>query len=271
MVDKYVLILSIDKNGIITDVNEAFTNAVKYTKDELIGGKFSILMSKDEEKTSLEEMVKSLQVDNKWVGELKGLTKIKEVIWMGVYIESKIIDNIHIGYRAVCKNLTDRKRIEELSVTDKLTGLYNRLKLDEVLTMRIEEFKRYKTEFSILLLDIDDFKKINDTYGHDVGDYVLKTVAKTLKENTRTTDVVGRWGGEEFIIVCENTNLDGSKTLAEHLRDIVYKTNFEKVGNITISLGIAQFKENDTISSVFKRADNRLYIAKTTGKNRVGV
>ena len=271
MVDKYVLILSIDKNGIITDVNEAFTNAVKYTKDELIGGKFSILMSKDEEKTSLEEMVKSLQVDNKWVGELKGLTKIKEVIWMGVYIESKIIDNIHIGYRAVCKNLTDRKRIEELSVTDKLTGLYNRLKLDEVLTMRIEEFKRYKTEFSILLLDIDDFKKINDTYGHDVGDYVLKTVAKTLKENTRTTDVVGRWGGEEFIIVCENTNLDGSKTLAEHLRDIVYKTNFEKVGNITISLGIAEFKENDTISSVFKRADNRLYIAKTTGKNRVGV
>ena len=137
--------------------------------------------------------------------------------------------------------------------------------------MRIEEFKRYKTEFSILLLDIDDFKKINDTYGHDVGDYVLKTVAKTLKENTRTTDVVGRWGGEEFIIVCENTNLDGSKILAEHLRDIVYKTNFEKVGNITISLGIAQFKENDTISSVFKRADNRLYIAKTTGKNRVGV
>ena len=137
--------------------------------------------------------------------------------------------------------------------------------------MRIEEFKRYKLEFSILLLDIDDFKKINDSYGHDVGDYVLKTVAKTLKENTRTTDVVGRWGGEEFIIVCENTNLDGSKILAEHLRDIVYKTNFEKVGNITISLGIAQFKENDTISSVFKRADNRLYIAKTTGKNKVGV
>ena len=99
-------------------------------------------------------------------------------------------------------------------------------------------------------------------------DFFLK---RLFKEDTRTTDVVGRWGGEEFIIVCENTNLDGSKILAEHLRDIVYKTNFEKVGNITISLGIAEFKENDTISSVFKRADNRLYIAKTTGKNRVGV
>lgn len=216
-------------------------------------------------------MIKSLQVENTWVGELKGLTKRKEVIWMGVYIESKIIDNIHIGYRAICKNLTDRKRIEELSVTDKLTGLYNRLKLDEVLTMRIEEFKRYKTEFSIILLDIDDFKIINDTYGHDVGDYVLKTIANILKDNTRTTDVVGRWGGEEFVIVCENTNLEQIEILAEHLRDIVSKTKFKDVGNKTVSLGIAQFKENDTISSVFKRADERLYIAKTTGKNKVGV
>ena len=270
MVDKHVLILSIDTNGTITDVNEAFTNAVKYKNDELIGERFSILIYPDE-KLILENMHKSLLVNGTWSGELRGLTKTQEIIWMGVYIESKITNNIHIGYRAVCKNLTDRKRIEELSVTDKLTGLYNRLKLDEVLTMRIAEFKRYKTEFSIILIDIDDFKKINDTYGHDVGDYVLKTVAKTLKENTRTTDVVGRWGGEEFVVVCENTNLDEIYILAEHLRVIISEINFDMVGNKTVSLGIAQFKENDTISSVFKRADKRLYNAKTTGKNKVGV
>ncbi len=115
------------------------------------------------------------------------------------------------------------------------------------------------------------FPVVGKSFERSVVRQLAVSNAKTLKENTRTTDVVGRWGGEEFIIVCENTNLDGSKILAEHLRDIVYKTNFEKVGNITISLGIAEFKENDTISSVFKRADNRLYIAKTTGKNRVGV
>lgn len=270
MVDKYVLILSIDKSGIITDVNEAFINAVNYEKDELIGEKFSILIHEDE-KLTLENIIKSLQVNNSWVGELKGLTKTEKIIWMGVNIESKIISDIHVGYRAICRNLTDKKRIEELSITDKLTGLYNRLKLDEVLIIRIEEFKRYKTDFSIILLDIDDFKMVNDIYGHDMGDNVLKTISTILKDNTRITDVVGRWGGEEFVIICENTNLDEIQILAEHLRIKVEQTIFKDVGNKTISLGIAQFKEGDTVSTIFKRADERLYLAKTTGKNKVGV
>ena len=123
--------------------------------------------------------------------------------------------------------------------------------------------------FSIILIDIDDFKMVNDTYGHDVGDYVLQTLSNILKENVRISDIVSRWGGEEFIIICSNTDLGDCKVIAENLRVLVEETNFEKVGRKTISLGITQFYQNDDAKSIFKRADDALYKAKTTGKNKV--
>ena len=110
---------------------------------------------------------------------------------------------------------------------------------------------------------------VNDTYGHDVGDYVLQTLANILKENVRISDIVSRWGGEEFIIVCSNTDLADCKVIAENLRVLVEETNFEKVGRKTISLGITQFHENDDAKSIFKRADDALHEAKSKGKNRV--
>ena len=154
-------------------------------------------------------------------------------------------------------------------MTDKLTGLYNRLKLDELMLIKIEAFRRYNVDFSIILLDIDNFKSVNDTYGHDVGDYVLQTIAKTLRTHIRITDIIGRWGGEEFLIICNNTNLDNSKILAENIRKIVENIKFDKVGNKTISLGLSEFQKDDDVKSIFKRADDALYEAKTTGKNKV--
>uniref|UniRef100_UPI004048D985 diguanylate cyclase n=1 Tax=Aliarcobacter sp. TaxID=2321116 RepID=UPI004048D985 len=270
MVDKYVLILSTDTEGIITEVNEAFCKATGYSKLELLNKKYTILRKYDENDNTFMEIKKVIYSNKTWFGEIRNIKKDKEDIWFNMYIEPIIKNGIKIGYRTISENITDKKRIEELSVTDKLTGLSNRLKLDEIMITRVAQYKRHNMPFSIILIDIDDFKKVNDTFGHDVGDYVLKEIAKILKEYSRITDTVGRWGGEEFVVICENTNLEQAKILAENLRKIISSKNFEKVGTKTISLGIAEFQETDSVNSIFKRADKSLYNAKTSGKNKIG-
>jgi len=269
MVNKYVLILTTDTNGIITKANEPYCKTVGYTKEELLGKKHTHMRHPDLDDDFFVNLWETISKDKIWSGEIKNLRKDGETIWLNMYIEPIIKENKKIGYRAISEDITDKKRIEELSITDKLTGLYNRMKLDETMLIKVEEFKRYKTQFSIILLDIDDFKKVNDTYGHDVGDYVLKEIAKALKINLRITDIIARWGGEEFLIICENTSLNDAKIVAENIRKLVEDIKFEIVGRETISLGVVEFNNTDTINTIFKRADEALYEAKKTGKNKV--
>ncbi|WP_368031234.1 transporter substrate-binding domain-containing protein [Arcobacter sp. s6] len=269
MVNKYVSILSTDKTGIITDVNESFCNVIGFSKEELIGFTHDVMKHPNMNNEFFAKMWNAISNNQVWSGEITNLKKDKSTIIFNMYIEPIFKNGEKIGYRSISEDITDKKRIEELSVTDKLTGLYNRLKLDELMLIKIEEFRRYKIDFSIILLDIDNFKKVNDTYGHDVGDYVLQTIAKILKSHIRITDIVGRWGGEEFIIICNNTNLNNSKILAENIRKIIENTKFDKIGTKTVSLGLSQFQKDDNIKTIFKRADDALYEAKTTGKNKV--
>ncbi|MBN2781657.1 MAG: diguanylate cyclase [Campylobacterales bacterium] len=159
--------------------------------------------------------------------------------------------------------------IKKQSVTDKLTQLYNRIKLDEVLENELNRFKRYKTIFSIIMVDIDFFKSVNDTYGHNVGDKVLIEISNILLEHTRKTDIVGRWGGEEFLIICTQSDINGAIALAEGLRAKVDEFDFSVVHHKTISLGISEVRADDNIESLVKRADDNLYKAKKTGKNKV--
>ena len=268
MVDKYVLIITTDINGVITDVNEAYCRHTGYKKEDLLGKKHNVMRHPDMSKEFFSKMWKNLNNNEVWQGEIKNFTKSDDICWLNTYIEPIIKGNEKIGYRSISEDITDKKRIEELSVTDKLTGLFNRLKLDEILTTQINEYKRYKHQFSIILLDIDDFKHINDNYGHDIGDYVLEEVSKRLTLNIRATDVVGRWGGEEFVVICKNTEAQNGLIVAEHLRELIETIPFDTVGQKTISLGVTDFRENDTMSSMFKRADQALYEAKKTGKNK---
>ncbi|PUE63432.1 hypothetical protein B0174_11360 [Arcobacter caeni] len=268
MVDKYVLILSTNTEGIIIDVNEAFCKIIGFSKEELIGFTPNIMRHPDMDENFFSLMWDTINKNKIWSGEITNLKKDKTPIIFNMNIEAIFKNGIKIGYRSISEDITDKKRIEELSVTDKLTGLYNRLKLDEMMLIKIEEFRRYKIDFSIILIDIDNFKEVNDNYGHDVGDYVLQKLAKILKENIRTSDIVGRWGGEEFIIICNNTNLENSMVLAQNIRKIVENTIFDKIGSKTISLGLSQFHKDDDVKTLFKKADNALYIAKTTGKNK---
>ena len=156
-----------------------------------------------------------------------------------------------------------------LAVTDHLTGLYNRFKIEEKLQSECLRQTRNEMSFCVILLDIDKFKNVNDTYGHDVGDATLVTIANVLTKNIRQADVVGRWGGEEFLVVCPETSIEGALNLGEKLRSIIEKTNFNTIGNITCSFGVAEIYANETVKDIIKRADVALYNAKEKGRNCV--
>ena len=161
--------------------------------------------------------------------------------------------------------------LTRLSVTDKLTQIYNRMKLDEMLNYKISYANRYNTKLSVILCDIDHFKLVNDIHGHQVGDKVLIEFANILKDNLRETDFLGRWGGEEFLIIVPESDIIETKMLAEKLRKIISNHLFSVVGNKTCSFGIAAYQVGDTEYSILARVDQALYEAKQSGRNRVVV
>ncbi len=156
-----------------------------------------------------------------------------------------------------------------LSTRDFLTGVYNRRKCDEILTIEIERAKRYAHLLSIAILDIDHFKAVNDTLGHQAGDKVLQELTGLVVQNIREVDYLARYGGEEFVILSPHTDLAGMHRLAEKLRRIVEANAFQEQNRITISLGIAQFAPGETKAMFIERADAALYRAKAKGRNRV--
>jgi diguanylate cyclase (GGDEF)-like protein len=166
---------------------------------------------------------------------------------------------------------TLNKELERLSVTDRLTGLFNRLKIDETLDAAIKMANRYNQPLSIVMVDLDHFKEVNDTHGHQVGDKVLVEVARILKANSRETDVVGRWGGEEFMFVCIQTDETGVLNFAEKLRQAFQNNYFPVVQHKTASFGVTTWLKDDTVEELVARADEALYEAKKNGRNRVEV
>jgi len=158
-----------------------------------------------------------------------------------------------------------------LSTIDILTGIYNKAKIDEVLGLEIETSKKQDSDLCIIIVDIDYFKKVNDTFGHDVGDVVLKEFTTILKNNIRKTDILGRWGGEEFIIICPATSLEEATRLANRMREKVEAYRYTTKSNQTASFGVAVFITGENSKSLFIRVDKALYNAKKLGRNRVEV
>lgn len=166
------------------------------------------------------------------------------------------------------KNAELKKSNTNLSVKayhDNLTKILNRNGL-------LKKLMEKNNDYILAIIDIDKFKNINDTYGHDVGDYVLRDLAAIISSKIRTTDIFARWGGEEFIIVLDTTDLLQAQNITDNLRKEVENSKFKTVDKITVSIGVSEFKtKNDTFESVFKKADEALYQAKTNGRNRVYV
>ena len=169
------------------------------------------------------------------------------------------------------KNILEVKNKEliELSITDQLTKLFNRRKIVETIDTELKRFKRTNSTFAIFILDIDHFKSVNDKYGHNVGDSVLVEFSSLLNETLRVTDIIGRWGGEEFIVVATDIDINNAEKLANNLREKIANHKFKDVDKITTSIGITVAKSQDNRDDLIERADNALYDAKNGGRNRV--
>jgi len=195
--------------------------------------------------------------------------KVKQKFLIGMIIIFGLILILTLLIYFYFKMNQIKRKLEIIATHDKLlTDIFNRLEINKRLKNEIETAKRYNIPLSVIYFDIDHFKKINDTYGHEKGDFVLKEIARLITLNLRKTDIFGRWGGEEFLIVLPFTDLKNAFKLAEKLRKIIENYNFNGI-KVTISFGVAEFNKNDNTDTLINRADKALYQAKESGRNRV--
>ena len=226
---------------------------------------------------------KQLSNQESWFDYIQNLQEIDQIVKMRNLDNQEKIFTIHVDY---CEqksddyvfSLTDITKFKEKSNLleyqashDKLTGLYNRNKFDDIYSKEIKRAKRYNNDLSMIIFDVDNFKTINDTFGHQIGDEVLKDIAKISLENIREQDISSRWGGEEFMILLPQTNKNGAEIVANKIRNSIENHSFTNNSlKVTASFGVTQFcVKNDDEDSFMSKADKLLYKAKETGKNKV--
>lgn len=171
----------------------------------------------------------------------------------------------------ISKMQEELTHVENKAYIDGLTGVYNRNKFNELFIKELERIKRYKEPLCLAMIDIDNFKKFNDTYGHLIGDEVLITLAQTVNNNIRSSDIFARWGGEEFVLAFINTPIEKAKEVSLILKDKIENNEHKTAGKITASFGVTQLRKDDDLNSILKRSDEALYKAKENGRNRVEV
>lgn len=161
------------------------------------------------------------------------------------------------------------QKLHSLAIRDGMTGIFNRTFMEQMITDGINRSKRSKTPLSLLMIDVDNFKHINDTQGHHGGDEALMHLSKLLEGSKRSTDYLGRWGGDELVLLLTDTNLQGGKLFAEKLRTRVSSYSFPNKNQLTISLGVSLYQEGEDAATFIERADAAMYRAKRGGRNRV--
>ncbi|OYY81654.1 MAG: hypothetical protein B7Y33_01345, partial [Hydrogenophilales bacterium 16-62-9] len=173
----------------------------------------------------------------------------------------------------IVRDATERvqaeERLKQLATTDPLTGICNRRHFDEVLASEIHRAARFSSPLSLILFDIDHFKRVNDSFGHQAGDRVLTQLAVSVSNTIRTIDLFARWGGEEFVVLLPGSDLNAGRVLAEKLRMALATQPFSDVGQVTCSFGVAELAPGDTADALIRKADHCLYRAKASGRNRV--
>ncbi|MDD3139347.1 MAG: diguanylate cyclase [Lachnospiraceae bacterium] len=214
-----------------------------------------------------------IQSPNTNAREFHYITKWGKNVWIRAYArllkEKDGISEIQI----VMDEITEKKEMEEklhyLSITDELTGAYNRRYMKERIEEEIRRGENTEIRFTIIMLDIDNFKNVNDNHGHGAGDSVLELFTQGIKKEIRKADILARWGGEEFMVLLYNTSIQNTANLAELMRIRLSQIEILNVGSVTASFGIAQYHVGDTIDTLVKRADAMMYQAKKEGKNCV--
>jgi len=234
--------------------NPYLLNARLYTEDEM--ERIDCILVKMKKRIDYELELRSAkkQMEAAYIDKDRALAKLERI---HLEIEQKQAELLEMNATLI-----------ELSVTDKLTGLKNRRFFQEKLEVQFAIFDETAKSFSLFILDIDHFKIVNDTFGHQVGDEVLVQLAQILKTQAPSEDMVARYGGEEFVVILPETEQDEAKEIAEYLRWAVEHAKWQ-TGKITVSIGIATATLKDSEATILKRADEALYVSKENGRNRV--
>ena len=257
----------------IEKVNQAFTDITGYTGDEVIGQTPKLFKSGRHDAAFYRRLWASLHERGHWQGEIWNRNRHGEIypVWQSITaVQDDQGDVRH--YVAVFHNISERKRIEQelerQASRDHLTGAYNRRAFDAALRQAMLQAEQAGQPLALLLLDIDHFKAVNDRHGHDLGDRVLQSMARRLGNSLRSSDLLARWGGEEFAILLPGTPLSGAQVFAERLRSRVAERPLQGL-SITVSIGISGFRPGEGSDALLGRADSALYRAKRGGRDSV--
>lgn len=268
IIENHVLLTITDVDGKINHVTDAFCKLCGYDEEYLLGKSHKVIGDPEESPEFFKKMWGKISKGKKWQGKIKNFTKNGDAFIVDTQIipvtddQGKIVE-----YMAIRENITDK----ELFRYDDLTKVYTRRVFDEKLNLLLEDAITKQHKFAVILGDIDYFKKVNDNYGHDKGDEILKKFTKIIENNIRHNDMCFRWGGEEFIILLPFAKIEVAKNVAERIRVEFSETIHIENNYQSASFGITEFLENDSQESIFKRADKALYKAKNNGRNQVQV
>ena len=266
-----------DANGIIEYVNDSVLVKTGYERSELIGNKTNIFKSGKQTDAFYQELWKTILSGKNYNSIIIDKAKDERLYYADLKItplfdeKNETIQNFVATSTDVTSRIKMEEKLKKLATIDSLTQIYNRYEIDNAIKMKIARYRRYKETFCLLMFDIDHFKSVNDTYGHDAGDRVLKALSHLVSNHIRTTDIFGRWGGEEFMILLENTKKEESFVIAEKLRQSVEAAVIDTKYKITISIGVAQYEEPESKEELVKKVDKALYRAKENERNQVVV
>ena len=267
------LIKITDVDGNIIYVNNSLVANTGYKEIELIGQNPRIFKSGKHTKAFYKKLWDTILAKKVYRNVIINKKKDGTLYYEDLTISPILDEDGNIRYfvttsRDVSSQIELEEKLKLIATTDALTGIYNRYKMNEEIDFEIKKAKRYKKSFALIMFDIDFFKVINDTYGHDVGDRVLEELADVVTHSIRTTDTFARWGGEEFMILTRNGDAKSAIFLAEKIRKKVENFLFADGIEITISLGISIYDKNKTKETLLKEADKALYQAKRVGRNK---
>ena len=278
IVDKNVITSSTDLKGNITNVSEAFCRISGYTKDELIGKKHNIIKNPEMPSSLYKDLWSTISQNISWHGEIKNRRKDGSSYWISATISPVFNDEGEkIGYTAIRHDISDKKKIELISITDGLTNIYNRRHFDNIFPKVINSAKRKNELVAFLIMDIDHFKQYNDIYGHQMGDNTLIKVADTIKNSLhRADDYCFRLGGEEFGVIFKADTTEKAVSFANTIKTNIENLHIKHMGNsassyVTTSIGLICKNANDIVDQeeLYKQSDELLYRAKESGRNQV--
>lgn len=269
-------ILVTDLGAKIIFANQAFADITGYSADELIGKTPSLLRSGRHEPSFYTAMYDTLARGESYRATFTNRHRDGSIYFAEQSITPIKDEHGQIShYVSVSKDITTliqrEERLREAAIRDPLTGLHNRRYGEQQLDQICQAAPQSRAPTSIIIGDIDDFKGINDRFGHPTGDRVLVAVAQILRQHVRSSDVLIRWGGEEFLILLHHCTLDHAADLAERIRARVEAHRDEAVGTVTLSLGVAALRDHESITALVGRADAALYTAKRDGKNKIAL